>query len=200
LKVVAGFLIPARGEVWFDNRQITVLAPHRRVNLGLAYFMQGGRVFPNLTIGENLEMGGMSVSPAERESNTTAVLDLFQNLRNSINKRASLLSGGQRQALALAMLLIRRPRLLLLDEPSAGLSPKLVQDMLNKVHEFSRIRGTTVLLVEQNIQQALCICDRALALVNGHIALETKQPTELLTNGQLEPLFLGSKQEEELKQ
>jgi branched-chain amino acid transport system ATP-binding protein len=194
LKVIAGFLAPTNGDVWFDGRRITSVAAHLRVKIGLAYFMQGGRVFPNLTVKENLDMGALSILPAERKENIAAVLDLFPNIRSLLDRRSGLLSGGERQALALAMLLIMHPRLLLLDEPSAGLSPKLIQNMLTKVRDLTRMWGTTVLLVEQNIQQALSICERALVLVNGRVAMETDRPAEWLRSGELEQFFLGYEQ------
>ena len=192
LKVIAGFLLPVDGRVLIKGSDATTLAPHDRVKLGVTYFMQGGRVFPNLTVKENIEMGAITISPNERVENIEAVLEVFPNLRSLSGRRAGLLSGGERQALALSLLLVRRPRLLLLDEPSAGLSPKLVQDILGKVRELSSAWETTVLLVEQNIHEALMICDRALALVNGKVALQTGQPKQWLTDGQLERLFLGN--------
>ena len=191
LKVIAGFLAPGSGDVWFDGQRVTNFAQHHRVRLGIAYFMQGGRVFPNLTVDEYLRMGTITLPPGEREEREAEALTLFPNLTNFFRRRAGLLSGGERQALALAMLLIRRPRLLLLDEPSAGLSPKAVRDMLDKVREFNEREGGTVLLVEQNIHHALNICERAVALVNGAVALETRNPTEWLTSGELEQVFLG---------
>ena len=194
LKVVAGFLAPTSGDVWFKDQRITPVAAHLRVKLGLAYFMQGGRVFPNLSVRENLDIGGISVPSAARKENIEAVLALFPNIRNLFDRRAGLLSGGERQALALAILLIRQPSLLLLDEPSAGLSPKLVQNMLTKVRDLTRMWGTTVLLVEQNIQEALSICERALVLANGRVAMETERPSQWLSSGDLEPFFLGYKQ------
>jgi len=193
LKVIAGFLTPATGDVWFDEQEITRMSPHRRVAAGLRYFMQGGRVFPNLSVEENLEMGAISIAPLERKEKIDAMLDLFPNLRGLLNRRAGLLSGGERQALALAMLLITQPRLLLLDEPSTGLSPNIVHSILSKVRQLTRAWGITVLLVEQNIQQALSICDRGILLVNGSVALETDQPCDWLTSGELEEFFLGTR-------
>jgi branched-chain amino acid transport system ATP-binding protein len=193
LKVISGFLTPTSGDVWFENERITSLLPHDRVRIGLRYFMQGGRVFPNLTVRENLEMGAIGLPTQERKEKITAVLDLFPNLATLLSRRAGSLSGGERQALALAMLLIMRPRLLLLDEPSAGLSPKVVETILSTVRDLTRIWGITVLLVEQNIQQALSICERAIALVNGRVALETNRPLDWLTSGELEQFFLGYK-------
>ena len=191
LKVIAGFLNPARGRVWLNDQEITTLAPDRRVSLGLAYCIQGGRVFPNLTVAENLDLGSAILSDEEREEGNAAALEIFSGLKGLFARRAGLLSGGERQALAIAMALSRRPRLLLLDEPSAGLSPKLVQDMVEKVREVNRAWATTVLLVEQNVREALNISHRALALLEGEVALESERPQEWLTNGQLEHLFFG---------
>jgi len=191
LKVIAGFLSPLSGEILFNGRSLKPLEPHKRVALGIGYFMQGGKVFPNLSIKENLEISSLTLSADQRKKEIGAVLRVFPNLRNFLDRRAGLLSGGERQALALAMMLIKRPRLLLLDEPSAGLSPKLVQDMLEKACEVNRAWGTTILLVEQNVREALSIAHRALALVSGTVALETQQPKQWLTDGKLEQLFLG---------
>ncbi|MCO6432672.1 ABC transporter ATP-binding protein [Nitrosomonas nitrosa] len=195
LKVIAGFLKPLQGNLWLDSKDITSFAAHERIGQGIAYFMQGGRVFPNLTVAENLEMGLATLSLQNKKDGISTVLEIFSNLKVSLNRRAGLLSGGERQALALAMVLVRRPHLLLADEPSVGLSPKLVQRLLGKIHELNSIWGTTILLVEQNIREALNIAHGALALVNGEVALETVQPEEWLTNGQLEQLFLGRTQE-----
>ena len=195
LKVIAGFLKPLSGRVWIGDKEMTTIAVHKRVAFGLAYCMQGGRVFPNLTVEENLELGAMAVASEERKNVKSVAFEIFPKLNELLDKRAGLLSGGERQALALSMVLVRRPSLLLLDEPSAGLSPKLVQDMLDKVHGINKAWGTTVLLVEQNVREALSISHRAVALVNGEIALETYEPKEWLTDGKLEQLFLGQKQQ-----
>jgi len=193
LKVIAGFLKPLQGNLWLDSKEITSLAAHERVGQGIAYFMQGGKVFTNLTVAENLEMGLATLSSQNKKDGISAVLEIFSNLKHLLNRRAGLLSGGERQALALAMVLIRRPHLLLADEPSVGLSPKLVHHLLGKIHELNSIWGTTILLVEQNIREALNIAHRALAMVSGEVALGTEQPEEWITNGQLEQLFLGFK-------
>jgi branched-chain amino acid transport system ATP-binding protein len=132
LKVIAGFLKPLHGQVWLDGKALNSLAAHERVGQGIAYFMQGGKVFPNLTVAENLEMGLASLSVQNKKDGIPAVLEIFSNLKDLLNRRAGLLSGGERQALALAMVLVRRPHLLLADEPSVGLSPKLVHTMLEK--------------------------------------------------------------------
>jgi len=191
LKVAMGLLPPWEGMVWLDGWDITHLPVHERVRDGLSYLMQGGESFPSLTVKENLEMGALIVPPAERAAAIESALELFPALRENLNRRAGLLSGGQRQALTLAMVLAQRPQVLLLDEPSAGLAPKLAQDILNKVRELNQRLGIMVLLVEQRVREALEVAHRAVALAEGTIALETEHPAELFQSGQLEPLFLG---------
>lgn len=194
LKVIAGFLKPSQGNLWLDGKEITSLAAYERVGQGIAYFMQGGKVFPNLTVAENLEMGLAALSSQNKKDGISAVLEIFSNSKDLLNRRAGLLSGGERQALALAMVLVRRPHLLLADEPSVGLSPKLVHNLLEKIQELNKSWGTTILLVEQNIHEALSIAHRALAMMNGEVTLKTEQPEEWLTDGQLEQLFWGHNQ------
>ncbi len=193
LKVIAGFLKPLSGNVWVDSRDISSLPPHERAGLGIAYFMQGGKVFPNLTVFENFEMGSVTLPPKDRNEKVSAVFEVFTNLKDMLYRRAGLLSGGERQSLALAMVLVKQPPILLLDEPSLGLSPKLVQDMLAKVRELNKMWQTTILLVEQNVRQALDIAHHALTLVNGEVALETDKPKVWLAEGHLDSLFLGGK-------
>jgi urea transport system ATP-binding protein len=189
LKVIAGFLRPTAGNVLLDGRDITRLAPHERVQAGIGYFMQGGRAFPSLTVNENLIMAAAGHKTGRE--NLKQVLEVFPKLREVSSRRAGLLSGGERQALALAMTLTRRPAVLLLDEPSAGLSPRLVSEMLDKVREIGQIWGLTVLMVEQNIREALSFAQRACVLAEGQKVLETKQPGELLLSDRLGSLFLG---------
>lgn len=191
LKVAAGFLKPLEGHVWLGDREVTALKPHERVGLGLAYFMQGGKVFPSLTVEENLELGVMKLSSEEKEKSISTVLEIFTNLRNMLDKRAGLLSGGERQALALAMILVQNPKIILLDEPSAGLAPKLAQDILSKVKELNQRLGITVLLVEQRVREALQVAHRALALINGTLAAETDEPACWLNEGALDSFFFG---------
>ncbi len=191
LKVITGFLKPTQGSVWLDGREVTASAPHERVKAGVAYFMQGGRVFPSLTVSENLEMGCMRLSPDQRKKNTATVLELFPNLKDMLKRRSGLLSGGERQALALGMVLVSRPRYLLLDEPSAGLSPRLVREALDKVEKINKNWKLTVLIAEQNVRAALGIAHRVCALANGQVVKETEKPEEWLSDGSLEQLFLG---------
>lgn len=189
LKVIAGFLKPSQGRVLFDGKEITPLAVHERVGQGIAYFMQGGKVFPNLTVAENLEMGNSFLSTLDKKENITAILEIFSNLKDLFNRRAGLLSGGERQALALAILLVKRPNLLLADEPSVGLSPKLMHQLFEKIYKLNSVWDTTILLVEQNIQEVLKIGHRAIALVEGAIEADTNKPTSWLCENVLENLF-----------
>jgi len=172
LRVIAGVLKPWKGKVWLDGKDITSLPPYEINKLGIGYFLQGGKVFPSLSVSENLEIGSLGLSQEEKEKKVEEVLKIFDNLKGLLDRRVGLISGGERQALALAMILIKKPQVLLLDEPSAGLSPRYVKDIMQKIKEINTAWKTTVLLVEQNVGEALKIAKRGLALANGEIALE----------------------------
>lgn len=191
LRVISGFLIPSEGKVLLDGQDIKHLHPHKRTHLGIGYLLQDGGVFPGLTVEENIAMGSLFLSSREKKEALNTVVELFPNLKELFPRRAGLLSGGQRQALALSIVLVRRPRLLLLDEPSAGLAPILTRDILQKVAQINQQWGTTILMVEQKIRDALNVVDRAFALVSGRIFLETSSPKDWLDNGRLEELFMG---------
>jgi len=190
LRVGAGFLDPDRGHVWFDREEITNLDPHERVDRGLSYCIQGGRVFSSLSVSENLEMGSGKPSGEKREQGLKPILDLFPNLKPLLNRRAGTLSGGEQQALALGMVLMHQPNMLLLDEPSAGLSPRLAQDLLDKVRRLNRSWGTTILLVEQNIRESLKISSRSVALVNGSVEMRTDDAEKWIDSQKLERIFV----------
>jgi branched-chain amino acid transport system ATP-binding protein len=196
LKVIAGFLKPLSGEVWLGDHDITSLAAHERVAHGLAYLMQGGRVFQNLTVKENLEVASKTLPAEEREKALAAAHEVFPRLIGLFEKRSGLLSGGERQALALAMMALRRPRFLLLDEPTAGLSPLLVQDTLAKIRRINTTWKTTILLVEHNFHEAFDISHRVLLLVHGEIVFETKHPQNDLTQSRLEHFFWSTAKEQ----
>jgi ABC-type branched-subunit amino acid transport system ATPase component len=174
LKVVAGLLKPTAGTVQLDGKDVTSLPAHRRTRLGVGYLLQGGEVFPSLTVEENLSTasGHDSLDPESVEP----VLSLFPPLRQMLQRRAGLLSGGERQMLALAMVLVRQPRLLLLDEPTAALAPSIASETLHKVSEFCQQQGIGAVLVEQRLREALAFSDRALALVLGRVEMETRDP------------------------
>ncbi|HKY42872.1 MAG TPA: ABC transporter ATP-binding protein [Pyrinomonadaceae bacterium] len=191
LKVVMGLLKPWKGTIRFNDQEIARLPVYQRVRLGLAYLIQGGEVFPSLTVGENLKMGTLVLSPDEKAKAIESALEVFPLLREKFNYRAGLLSGGQRQSLALAMVLAQRPKILLLDEPSAGLAPKLAQEMLEAVSRINEQMGLTILLVEQRVREALEIAHRATVLINGVIVVGTSRPHEWLEAGALDSLFFG---------
>ena len=190
LKVIAGALKPTKGKVYLDGQEISDFTPHQRVKEGILHFLQGGQVFPSLTVQENLEMGGIGLENQKRAMDE--VLMLFPMLKDALKTKAGLLSGGQRQMLALGTILMRKPKLLLLDEPSAGLAPKLVRESLEIIKEINQFFGTTVLLVEQNVRFGLEVSRRAFVLVDGRIRMESQEPKELLNSGDLEKLFFNS--------
>jgi len=168
LKIIAGLLSPWDGEVIFNGEVINSVPPYVRAKKGIGYFLQGGEVFESLTVKENLEISGLDRSGYE------FIFDVFPDLKANIDRPAGLLSGGQRHILALAMVLIRKPDLLLLDEPSAGLSPKFARDVLNKVKDLQKLLKVSIILVEQRVREALFISDRTLVLVDGFVVDEIK--------------------------
>jgi branched-chain amino acid transport system ATP-binding protein len=190
LKVIAGLLNPLKGKIIYEGKDITKLNCNEKVKNGVIYFIQGGQVFPSLSVRENLEIGAMGTD-GKIEMLLKDIFLLFPKLEGWLFKRAGLLSGGQRQQVALAMILMKRPRVLLLDEPSAGLSPKFVKEIINKIKKINNLFGTTIILVEQNIKEALQTAHRAIVIVNGSLALETVNPLELLKEGALETFFFG---------
>ena len=188
LKAIFGLLPITAGEVRLEGRNITGLAPERIVQQGLCYVPQTDNVFPSLTIQENLEIGayarrnGMAQRLAE-------VYQLFPALAERPRERAGRLSGGQRQLLALARALMLDPRVLLLDEPSASLSPKMVDLVFQKVLEINAL-GTAILMVEQNAREALRFSQRAYVLATGENRLEG-EASQILESGDVRRLYLG---------
>jgi branched-chain amino acid transport system ATP-binding protein len=182
---------PARaGRIVFDGADITRLPPHRFCEAGIAVVPEGRRLFTGMTVLENLELGSIlaRAKPARRES-LAAALELFPALREKLASPAGELSGGQQQMVAIARALMARPRLLLLDEPSLGLSPLIVQDMFDAVRRI-HAQGVAVLLVEQNVQVAMSLADRAYVLEEGRIVAEG-EPDELLARPEIQRAYLG---------
>ena len=188
LKALFGFLPVWKGHVSLAGDDVTGLAPELLVCRGIAFVPQTDNVFPNLTIRENLTMGGITRADGVEER-IAWVLDLFPVLAERPRERAGRLSGGQRQMLAIARALMLEPRILLLDEPSASLSPKMVETVLASVVEINR-RGTAVLMVEQRARQALAISNRGYVLANGRNRLEGPAP-DLLASDEVRRLYLG---------
>ena len=191
IKVLAG-LLPARtGEIRLGAMSIARLSAPQRVAAGLAYVPQEFNIFTNLTVGENLRV---STEFLERERRASAeqrerVLAIFPEVAGRLGFRAGYLSGGQRQMLAFACAMMAAPTVLLLDEPSAGLSPKFVAEIFDKVKSVNAM-GVTVVMIEQNVKEALRIADIVLVLVNGAIRL-LATPDDILTKHDLHKLYLG---------
>lgn len=172
LKVIFGLLKPKDGRVIFDQTDVTGNRPYNNVRQGISYFIQGGEVFADLTVNENFRLGYFQEEETPFEERRNEVLEIFPDLKRFQTKRAGLLSGGERQMLALGMILTKRPKILLLDEPSAGLAPSLVKSLLSTIKEIKKRFHTSILLVEQNIKEALRISDRAYLLRAGRIEVE----------------------------
>jgi branched-chain amino acid transport system ATP-binding protein len=190
LKVIAGTLGSQEGRIRLNGQDLYSLAPHKRANLGLGYFKQGGKVFPDLSVEENIELGAFGIHPKLVAEKKVEMLKLFPNIKDLLKRRAGLLSGGERQALALSIILVRGPEVVLLDEPSAGLSPNLVKDMMNKLKLVNTLRGTTILVVEQNVREILKIAKRIYVLQDG-VVVGFYSPAELLLGETLEKLYFG---------
>ena len=188
VKAVAGLVPASGGTIRLFGQDITHVAAHRMVFHGLAFVPQTENVFVNLSIAENLELAAAIVK-ADRHERLQPVYAMFPDLARQRRLPAGQLSGGQRQMLAMARALIAKPRLLVLDEPSAGLSPKLVHLVFDKLREV-RDSGVTVLLVEQNVKAALALADRAAVLVEGRERL-VATAAELLADERVAALYLG---------
>ena len=188
VKAVAGLVPISKGRVLLHGRDITRTPAHRMVFEGLAFVPQTENVFINLSVAENLELAAAIVQ-AKRKSALEPVYVMFPDLLRQSTLLAGQLSGGQRQMLAVARALIAKPRLLILDEPSAGLSPLLVAQVFAKLREV-RDRGITVLLVEQNVKSALALADRAAVLVEGRERIVGRSE-DLLNDERVAALYLG---------
>jgi branched-chain amino acid transport system ATP-binding protein len=190
LRNISRLLKPRSGTMVFDGHDLTRLAPHQVVELGVVHVPEARRVFPEMTVLENLRMGSYIKSArADREKNIERAMTLFPRLRERARQLAGTLSGGEQQMLAIGRGLMTKPRLLLLDEPSLGLSPLLVKTIFDTIAEINA-QGTTVLLVEQNVFQSLRIAHRGYVLETGRMVLSgTGQ--ELLGNEQVKAAFLG---------
>ncbi len=186
---LSGLLRPSAGAIRFDGVEIAGVKPAAIVALGLIQVPEGRRVFPNLSVRENLEMGSYRRGRAHRARNLDRVSTIFPRLRERMDQRAGTLSGGEQQMLAIGRGLMAEPRLLILDEPSLGLSPLLVEEMFALIARI-RAEGLSVLLVEQNVVQSLGIADRAYVLEHGQFAL-TGPAASLMADPRLRQTYLG---------
>jgi len=190
LRAICGLAPAVDGRILLEDRDLTRLRPHEIVRLGLAHVPEGRRVFPGLTVRENLDLGAyVRTDPAGIRDDEQRLFLLFPRLRERLGQPAGTLSGGEQQMLAIGRALMARPRLLLLDEPSLGLAPFLVRDIFAVVQEINR-QGTTILLVEQNAHQALAIAHRGYVIESGRIALSGSAES-LLHNDQVRAAYLG---------
>jgi branched-chain amino acid transport system ATP-binding protein len=190
LNTISGVLCPASGSVKFLGRPIEGLPPHAIVELGISHVPQGGRVFPDMTVRENLEMGAYPYHAwKQKEETFEQVYQVFPMLKERERQLARTLSGGERQMLAIGRGLMSRPRLCLFDEPSYGLAPLLAAEIF-RIIQGLHDQGITVLLIEQNVRQSLEIADRAYVLENGRIALEGNSE-ELLQEELIRKAYLG---------
>ena len=190
LRALSGLIRPASGDILFDGKSIVGLGPEAIVRLGISHVPEGRRVFPGLTVKENIMLGGSNrrASKAELSREADAMFDLFPDIRSFSNALGWTLSGGQLQMVAVARGLMAKPRLLLLDEPSLGLAPVIVQAVFKIISEIRRT--TTVLLVEQNARMGLSVADYGYVLETGRIVLGGK-PDELWGNEAIRAAYLG---------
>ncbi|WP_418001482.1 ABC transporter ATP-binding protein [Mycobacterium sp. PDNC021] len=192
MRALSGLLPLSAGSVWFDGEDVSKLKAHRRVTAGLIQAPEGRGIFPGMTIIENLEMGCYGrkfTSKAEYRERLDWVLETFPRLAERRSQAGGTLSGGEQQMLAIGRALMARPRVLLLDEPSMGLAPKVISQIFHIISEINS-QGTTVLLVEQNAQQALSRSDRAYILETGRITREGVA-RELLSDNSIRAAYLG---------
>ena len=190
LHTITGLLSPKKGSVIYEGTDITKIPAHKIVSLGMAHVPEGRRVFADLSVYENLKMGAYTRKDKnEVEETLEKVYERFPRLKERKNQMAGTLSGGEQQMLAMGRALMSKPKIILMDEPSMGLSPILVNEIFDIIQEVSK-SGTTVLLVEQNAKNALSIADRAYVLETGKIVLDGKAE-DLLNDDSIKKAYLG---------
>jgi len=190
LKAIMGLLKPKQGSITFEGQSITRIRPEKVVTLGIGYVPEGRRIFPVLTTEENLEIGAFYRKDLQKiEEDKEHMYDQFPVLKERRNQLAGSMSGGEQQMLAIARAMMSRPRLILMDEPSLGLAPILVEQLFELIAELNR-QGTTILLSEQNANSALQIANRCVVLETGTIALQGTAE-EMQSNDEIQRTYLG---------
>jgi branched-chain amino acid transport system ATP-binding protein len=190
LRTVSGLLKPREGAIFYEGQRIDMVSAHEIVALGVAQSPEGRRIFPRMSVRENLDMGAfIRRDPDGQREDMDRVMELFPILKERARQAAGTLSGGEQQMLAMGRALMARPKLLLLDEPSMGLAPLVVQTIFETIRDINA-QGMTVLLVEQNAAQALSLAHRGYVIETGRIVLED-EAGELLENEQVRKAYLG---------
>jgi len=192
LRTISGLIRPTSGEVWFAGNRIDTLSPEQIVRLGLAHVPEGRRIFPGLTVRENIMLGATSRGKLTRKvmaDDVEKMFAIFPDIKRFENSLGWTLSGGQQQMLAVARGLMAMPKLLLLDEPSLGLAPVIVQQLFATIREIHAL-GTTILLVEQNAHMALSVAARGYVLETGNLKVEGTT-SQLLDNEEVRAAYLG---------
>ena len=186
---LSGLIKPTSGEIYFDNVLISDCDPVEIVEMGLIHVPEGRKLFPNLSVKENLELGSYRRGKLNRATNFERVIEIFPKLKDRLRQTAGTLSGGEQQMVAIGRGLMSDPRILLLDEPSLGLSPLLVEQMFTLIKQINE-DGLSIILVEQNVIQSLAIADRAYVLEGGTVSLSGRAD-ELKENSNLKKSYLG---------
>jgi branched-chain amino acid transport system ATP-binding protein len=189
LMTICGTPRARAGGIQFEGRDITKMPTYEIMRLGIAQSPEGRRIFPRMTVLENLQMGALTADPAKFDGDVEKVFTLFPILKQRQDQRGGTLSGGEQQMLAIGRALMSRPRLLLLDEPSLGLAPLIVKQIFQVIRDINREQGVTVFLVEQNAYHALRLAHRGYVMVNGQITL-SGSGRDLLANAEVRAAYL----------
>lgn len=190
LKSVFGLATIQSGRVLYESKNVTTTPPHEKTKMGIAYVPQVENIFTNLTVEENLRIAGYTLENREYRERLDLAMEIFPELKKKFKQNGGTLSGGERQFLAIASALIKKADLLMLDEPTAMLSPKFAGETFKKIQELNEDLGLTVLIVEQNVKKALEISDNAYMLMNGRIVFEGESE-ELLNHEKFEKFCIG---------
>ncbi len=190
IKTLSSLITPSKGEILYNSKRLDQIPPHKVIQHGIVHVPEGRRLFPEMTVEENLFMGSLfGEAKSKRHQTLEHVYSLFPRLKERRRQIAGTLSGGEQQMAAIGRGMMSLPKLMMLDEPSLGLAPILVRDIFNMIKRIHD-EGVTIILVEQNVTQTLTMCDRAYVLENGRIVLEGTG-NELMNNNEIKEAFLG---------